>query len=56
VDKAFSVTGPGVNVFPLLAAAPQDSREEGEEGEEAGEGSRRGLAGGFEPNGGIVAV
>lgn len=29
VDKACSVTGPGVNVFPLLAAAPQDSQEEG---------------------------
>ncbi|TNN76873.1 hypothetical protein EYF80_012926 [Liparis tanakae] len=54
VDKASSVTGPGVNVFPLLAAAPQGSQEEGGEGEEAGEGSRRGgLAGGFEPNGGI---
>lgn len=45
-DKACSVTGPGVNVFPLLAAAPQDSQDEGVEG---GEGSQRGLTGGFKP-------
>lgn len=30
-DKACSVPGPGVNVFPLLAAAPHDSQEEGVE-------------------------
>lgn len=41
VDKADTVTGPGVNVFPLLAAAPQDNQEE-EEGVEAG---RQGLWG-----------
>lgn len=46
MDKACSVTGSGVNVFPLLAAGLHDSQEK--EVEE-GEGEPGGLTGGFKP-------
>lgn len=46
-DKACSVAGPGVNVFPLLAAALQDSQKEGGGGGGRGELGRE-LTGGSE--------
>lgn len=51
-DKACSVPGLGVNVFPLLAVAPHDSQEEGVE---VDEGEPGGLTGGFGPEQGSGA-
>lgn len=51
MDKAHSVTGSGVNVFPLLAAGPHDSQER--EVEES-QGEPGGRTGGFPAQTGVA--